>query len=152
MSDYNVIVRGQVRKKFTTPFMMAAQLCMAVTLQQISQNKEILFVFDQNKGSESAMVALKQVVFRFRMENLRPGEIVPAFAAKSWNARATVVLDDNAAAEPRRPMVYLLVPHTDSNRLGSRTLCPWCHSGHLVRSMPRNLQCLPAVQLRQALM
>lgn len=124
MSDYNVIVRGQVRKKFTSPFMMAAQLCMAVTLQQISQDEEIPFVFDQNKRSESAMVALKQVVFRFRLEKLRPGEIVPAFAANSRECRATVVLDDNARQKPRRPMVYLLVPRTDSNRLGSRTLCP----------------------------
>ena len=63
MSDYRAIVEGKLRKKFTTPFMWSAQLCIAVTMNHISKDDEILFVFDRNEGSESAFEILRNHVF-----------------------------------------------------------------------------------------
>lgn len=61
--DYEEIMKGKVREKFTTPYMTCAQSCMAIVLGEIAGSDEVQFVFERQRVNQSAMENLKSIVF-----------------------------------------------------------------------------------------
>jgi hypothetical protein len=61
--DYEELMKGKVREKFTTPYMNCAQLCMAITLNEVAGSDDVLFVFERQRVNRSAMENMKSFVF-----------------------------------------------------------------------------------------
>jgi hypothetical protein len=61
--DYEEIMKGKVREKFTTPYMTCAQACMSTVLREIVQTDEVMFVFDRQHVHRRAIEALDSLVF-----------------------------------------------------------------------------------------
>jgi hypothetical protein len=49
-SHYNSIVKGNVDERFTNPYIVAAWVAIAVVMNQIAANDDVLFIFDRQEG------------------------------------------------------------------------------------------------------
>jgi hypothetical protein len=68
--DYDEIVKGKLRERFTNPYMTCAQSCMAVALCEVVGSDEIAFVFDRQRVHKSAIQVLDGLVFgKFRVDS-----------------------------------------------------------------------------------
>jgi hypothetical protein len=64
--DWNEIVKGKVREKFTTPYMLCAQACIGTVLTKIAGSDDVYFLFDrQERLRRSAINALRDLVFDY---------------------------------------------------------------------------------------
>lgn len=97
--DYEEIMKGKVREKFTTPYITCAQSCMAIALGELAGPDEVQFVFERQRVNQSAMENLRSVVFglvgvdsRVRDIIFRPAREMPclepadylAFQLREW--------------------------------------------------------------------
>ncbi|MGI8772967.1 MAG: hypothetical protein ACR2JE_16205 [Acidobacteriaceae bacterium] len=63
--DYEAIVKGRVKETFTSPYMLAAQRCIAAALHSMGATSErIGFVFDNQELYKDRIARLEKVVFQ----------------------------------------------------------------------------------------
>jgi hypothetical protein len=62
-NDYKSIVKGKLRKKFTHPYMLAAQACIFQVVGTMSRSDEIMFYFSRQDVQEKNMRAMYKIVF-----------------------------------------------------------------------------------------
>jgi hypothetical protein len=62
--DYNSLLKPRVRRRFTSPYMMAAQTCIATALSQVRADEQIAIVFDRQDVHEDAIKAMVRIVFK----------------------------------------------------------------------------------------
>jgi len=63
-SDYNAILKGRVRERFTKPYQMLAQCCMAVALTEVIGSDDIFFLLDRQEGMRrEIMHTMRDFVF-----------------------------------------------------------------------------------------
>jgi hypothetical protein len=85
--DYDAVIKGKVKKTFSTPYMLAAQVCMHASLEFTSKSDDIGFVFHRQDNFEDSMQRLGDVVFN--VAKLEPRVKGITFLAQE----ATVCLD-----------------------------------------------------------
>jgi hypothetical protein len=62
--DYNTIVKGKIREKFTNPYMLCAHCAMAVVLFEVIGSNDVCFLFDRQEGlRRETMQTLRDFVF-----------------------------------------------------------------------------------------
>lgn len=81
--DYEQLMKGKLREKFTTPYMNCAQTCMALVLEEIAGSEDVLFVFERQRVNQSAMDNLKSFVFGWMGVDKRVQDITFSTAKKT---------------------------------------------------------------------
>jgi hypothetical protein len=62
--DYNAIVKGKLRERFTNPYVLCAYCAMAVVLFEVIGSSDIYFLFDRQEGvRRETMHTLRDFVF-----------------------------------------------------------------------------------------
>jgi hypothetical protein len=69
--DYESIVKGKVKATFTTPYMLAAQLCMTAALRGVSSSERIGFVFDKQTVYADPMRRMEKIISLCENDNPR---------------------------------------------------------------------------------
>jgi hypothetical protein len=49
-SDWNAVVKGKIREKFTNPYVMCAHCCMGTILLEVLGSDDVYFLFDRQEG------------------------------------------------------------------------------------------------------
>jgi hypothetical protein len=124
--DYEELMKGKLREKFTTPYMTCAQTCMAITLGEVAGSEDVLFVFERQRVSESAMENLRSFVFKLIGVDSRVQDI------NFSTAKKTVCLDlaDYLAFQVRE---WKLNPNSAKAQMGMPILQGTPHGGVYTR-------------------
>ncbi len=87
--DYEEIMKGRVREKYTNPYMTCAQACISTVLKFVAgPEDEVLFIFDRQEGRRAeAIERLHEIVFKWARVDPRFKDILLV------NHETTVCLD-----------------------------------------------------------